>query len=244
MASPPTPALPADELLELNERFESATPEEILGWATTRFSGGTVLTCSFQHEGVAIAHMLRSIAAEVPVVFINTQFHFKETLEYRDTIVKLLGLNLREVGSKIDFEEFKRRHTDELYKTDPDLCCKINKVEPLLSALKGVKCWLNGRRRDQTAERSNINFVDLNGPIVKVNPLARWTSKDTFRYLHEHDIPLHPLFEKGYTSIGCEPCTALPLGDDERSGRWSGSAKRECGIHTILDTGSEPDDEV
>ena len=101
MASSPKPALPADELSELNERFESAAPEEILGWATTRFSGDTVLTCSFQHEGVAIAHMLRSIAAEVPVVFINTRFHFKETLEYRDTIVKLLGINLREVGSKI-----------------------------------------------------------------------------------------------------------------------------------------------
>lgn len=242
MTASAAPALSERELDEINDRFESTSPEKILEWATSRYADDTVLTCSFQHEGVALAHMLRTIKSDVPIVFINTRFHFKETIEYRDRIVDLLGLNLREVGAKMDFEEFKRRYTDKLYDSDPDLCCKINKVEPLLAALKGVKCWLNGRRRDQTAERSNIRFVDLNGPIVKVNPLANWKAKDTFSYLTAHDIPFHPLFEKGYTSIGCEPCTALPLGDDERSGRWAGSGKRECGIHTILDAGEDAEE--
>jgi phosphoadenosine phosphosulfate reductase len=234
------PAFPPEELAEINERFETASPEQILGWAATTFPTDIILTCSFQHEGVAIAHMLRSIRPDIPVVFIDTRFHFKETLEYRDSITNLLGLNLKVIESTVSFEDFKAKYGADLNQRDPDLCCKINKVDPLLSALKGVRAWLNGRRRDQTAERSQIGIVGLQGSIVKINPLAAWSGKDTFRYLHAHNLPLHPLFERGYTSIGCEPCTALPLADgDERSGRWSGSGKRECGIHTILDSSKD-----
>ncbi len=241
MVSTANAPLSLAELGKVNAQFEDSTPEQILGWATTTFPDDIILTCSFQHEGIALAHMLRSIKPDIPVVFINTRFHFKETLEYKDTIVKLLGLNLREVGAKMNFEEFKKRYTDELYKTDPDLCCKINKVEPLQEVLATTKCWVNGRRRDQTNERHNIRHVELQGSIVKVNPLARWASKDTYHYLHAHNIPLNPLFEKGYTSVGCQPCTSLPLeGSDERSGRWAGSNKRECGIHTVVDATADP----
>ena len=244
MPSDRKPPFTDEELVRLNERFEKATPEQILGWATTTFPTDIILTCSFQHEGVVLAHMLRSIKPEVPVVFINTRFHFKETLEYKDAIVNLLDLNLHEIRAKMSFEDFKSRYTSDLYKTNPDLCCKINKVDPLLQALQGVKAWLNGRRRDQTVERRDIQHVQLQGSIVKINPLARWTAKDTYRYIHGHNLPMHPLFERGYTSIGCEPCTQLPLADaDERSGRWAGQNKRECGIHTILDTGSDDSDE-
>ncbi len=234
-----TPAIRREDLAELNERFETASPEQILGWAVTTFPTDIILTCSFQHEGVVIAHMLRSIKPEIPVVFIDTRFHFKETLEYRDQVTNLLGLNLKIVESTVSFEDFKAKYGADLNQRDPDLCCKINKVDPLLSALKGVKAWINGRRRDQTAERSDIGFVDLQGPIVKINPLAAWHSKDTFRYLNAHNLPLNPLFDRGFTSIGCEPCTALPTDGDERSGRWAGSGKRECGIHTILDSSGE-----
>lgn len=223
------------ELADLNGRFETATPEQILAWAVETFPTDIVMTSSFQHEGVALAHMLRPIRSDIPVVFINTRFHFRETLEYRDAVTKLLGLNLRVVESGITFEDFKARYTDHLYDRDPDLCCRINKVEPLRLALKGAKAWINARRRDQTAERSTMAHVELNGAIVKINPLARWSSKDTFTYMTEHALPLHPLFEKGYTSIGCEPCTSLPIAGDERSGRWAGSNKRECGIHTAID---------
>ena len=225
-----------EEIAALNGKFADSTPEQMLEWATEKFADHIILTCSFQHEGVVIAHMLQSINPEVPVVFINTRFHFKETLEYRDAIVNRFGLNLREIGPKLTWEDFKSRYGSDLYDRDPDLCCKINKVDPLLEALKGVRAWVNGRRRDQSVTRAEINHFDLQGRIVKINPLARWTSRDTFRYMDEHDIPLNPLFEKGYTSIGCEPCTSLPLSDDdERSGRWSGSGKRECGIHTVMD---------
>jgi phosphoadenosine phosphosulfate reductase len=240
-ASPPP--FDAAQLEELNRRFEKGTAEQILGWATTTFPDDIILTCSFQHDGVVLAHMLRSIKPDIPVVFINTGFHFAKTLEYRDQIVKLLGLNLVEVGRKMTWEEFKARYGEDLYRRDPDECCRINKVEPLLEALKGVRAWINGRRREQTPERSGIPHVELQGSVVKVNPLARWTSKDTFRYLNAHNLPLNPLFELGYTSIGCEPCTAPPLtADDERSGRWAGIDKRECGIHTVLDSPKDPHD--
>lgn len=235
MADSPAAPLTEAELAELNRRFETATPQETLAWAVETFPVDLVMTSSFQHEGVALAHMLRPIRADVPVIFIDTRFHFRETIEYRDAVVKLLGLNLRVVESAISFEDFKARYTGHLYDRDPDLCCRINKVEPLQLALKGAKAWINARRRDQTAERSAMPIVELNGSVVKINPLARWTSKDTFEYMSRHNLPLHPLFEKGYTSIGCEPCTALPIDGDERSGRWAGKGKRECGIHTAID---------
>lgn len=235
----PSADFPLDhaQLDELNGRFETASAEQILGWATATFPEDIILTCSFQHDGVVLAHMLRSIKPDIPVVFINTGFHFKETLEYRDHIVKLLDLNLVEVGRKITWEEFQARYGADLYRHNPDLCCQINKVEPLLEALEGVRAWINGRRREQTQGRSRIAHVERQGTIVKINPLARWTSKDTYRYLHAHNLPVNPLFERGYTSIGCEPCTRPPLsGDDERSGRWAGTDKIECGIHTVLDS--------
>ena len=223
------------ELARLNERFESEPPDAVLRWAVDHFTTGLVMTSSFQHEGVALAHMLRPIRADVPVLFINTRFHFKETLAYRDRVVELLGLNLRTIESVISFDDFKARYTDRLYEKDPDLCCRINKVEPLQAALKGAKGWINARRRGQTAERAAMPRLERTGDIIKINPLANWTSKDTYAYMTEHGLPLHPLFEKGYTSIGCEPCTSLPIDGDERSGRWAGTSKRECGIHTAID---------
>ena len=223
------------ELARLNERFENESPETLLRWTVGRFPTGLVMTSSFQHEGVALAHMLRPIRADVPVFFIDTRFHFKETLEYRDRVVELLGLSLRTIESVISFEDFKARYTDRLYERDPDLCCRINKVEPLQVALKGARAWINARRRDQTADRAGMPLLERTGDIIKINPLARWVAKDTYAYMTRHELPLHPLFEKGYTSIGCEPCTSLPLDGDERSGRWAGTSKRECGIHTAVD---------
>jgi phosphoadenosine phosphosulfate reductase len=133
-------------------------------------------------------------------------------------------------------EQFDRAHGLDLYRRDPDLCCAINKVAPLRKALQGVRCWINGRRRDQSALRRNIAMIErYEGGVYKVNPLLHWMSKDTHRYLADYDIPTHPLFEKGYASIGCAPCTRPILaGEDERAGRWSGTAKSECGIHTLL----------
>ena len=237
MANPDgAPEAPLD-LAPLNERFETSTPAEILAWTTSTFAPDAVLTMSFQHEGVAIAHMLREVAPETPILFIDTGYHFPETLAYRDELVARFGFPVRNLTSAMPRPEFIARYGDDLWNRDPDLCCKINKVDPLQLALVGVRAWINGRRRDQAVTRSRMSIVErLQGGMVKVNPLANWNSRDTFRYLTEHDIPTHPLFDQGYTSIGCLPCTRPVLaGEDERAGRWAGRGKVECGLHTFLE---------
>jgi phosphoadenosine phosphosulfate reductase len=226
------------DLDAVNHRFERATPEEILGWTWERFKPDVILTCSFQHDGVALAHMLQSLAPGVRVVFIDTGFHFPETIAYRDEIVRRFGLNLVELKPIVPRPEFAERYGLDLYARNPDLCCHINKVEPLRRYLPGVRAWINGRRRDQASSRQAIPVVEAyQDGLYKVNPLASWTSRDTFYYLERHGIPLHPLFEQGYASIGCAPCTRPVLpGEHEREGRWAGQAKTECGLHTFLDS--------
>jgi phosphoadenosine phosphosulfate reductase len=232
---------PAIDLEAVNARLEHRSAEEILAWATETFGRDVLLTCSFQHDGVVLAHMLTIIAPWVPIVFLETGFHFPETLAYRDEIVARYGLNVRERRSAMRREEFARLHGLDLYRRDPDLCCQINKVEPLRAELEGVRCWINGRRRDQVAARRSIAVVErYEGRLYKVNPLAAWGAVDTYRYMQAHSIPEHPLFEKGYASIGCAPCTRPILaGEDERAGRWSGTGKTECGIHTFLKPASD-----
>lgn len=236
MANPDAGGEQTLDLARQNDLFETAAPEEILAWVTSGFAPDAVLTMSFQHEGVVIAHMLREVAPETPILFIDTGYHFPETLAYRDQLVERFGFPIRNLTSVMPRAEFIAKHGDDLYDRDPDLCCRINKVEPMQLALRGVRAWINGRRRDQATTRTRMPIVErLQGGIVKVNPLANWTSRDTWRYLTQHDIPTHPLFEQGYTSIGCFPCTRPVLpGEDERAGRWAGKNKTECGLHTFL----------
>jgi phosphoadenosine phosphosulfate reductase len=230
----PAPTL---DLEAANRELEGAAPEAVLTWACREFAPKIMLTCSFQHDGVVLAHMLRTIDPAVPVVFINTGFHFPETLAYRDEIVGRFGLRLVELHPVVPREEFAARYGLDLYARNPDLCCHLNKVEPLRRHLPSMRAWINGRRRDQAASRQAIRVVEeYQGGLYKINPLAAWSSRDTFYYLERHDIPLHPLFAQGYASIGCAPCTRPVLPDEsERDGRWAGQAKTECGLHTFLD---------
>lgn len=227
---------PDMDLERVNAQLEGNSPQEILSWAAEAFAPDVILTCSFQHDGVVLAHMLTTVAPWVPVVFLDTGFHFPETLAYRDEIVRRFELPLRVIHPAMPREDFARAHGLDLYRWNPDLCCQINKVEPLRAALEGVRCWINGRRRDQTAGRRGLSTVErYEGGIHKVNPLLGWTGADTYRYMQAHAIPEHPLFEKGYASIGCAPCTRPILaGEEERAGRWAGTGKTECGIHTFL----------
>jgi phosphoadenosine phosphosulfate reductase len=229
------PSIDADAL---NARLESAPPQEILRWATATFGDDALLTCSFQHDGVVLAHMLQRIAPDTRVVFINTGFHFPETLAYRDRIVAELPVrNFVELQPVMEREEFGRLYGLDLYARDPDLCCQINKVEPLRRYLRDARCWINGRRRDQSGGRQVLRVLEVyQDGLHKVNPLVSWSGRDSYEYLQRHGVPLHPLFERGYASIGCEPCTRPVLpGEDERDGRWAGRDKTECGIHTFLE---------
>lgn len=186
------------------------------------------VTSSFQAECVVLVHMLREIRPDIPVLFLDTFHHFAETYAYRDRIAAEWGLrlvNLRAAEPSVG-----------LWQQDTHACCARHKVEPLFTALTGHDVWFTALRRDQSPTRANLQEVEpfsLPGGKVlqKVSPLARWTAKDVWAYAKAHAIPLLPLYDAGYTSIGCEPCTSLPLDPaNQRSGRWQGQ-KLECGIH-------------
>ena len=185
-------------------------------------------TCSFQAEDVVVLHMLREIDPTIPVLFLDTVHHFSQTYAYRDELTKSWSLNLINLRAE--------EPSVGLWQTSTDACCARHKVGPLFSALEGYDVWFTGLRRQQSASRANLAEVEpfrlpSGNSISKVSALATWTTKDVWMYAKAHDIPLLPLYELGYTSIGCEPCTSLP--DDPsnpRSGRWQGQ-KLECGIH-------------
>jgi phosphoadenosine phosphosulfate reductase len=192
-------------------------------------------TCSFQAECMAVVHMLISRRPDIPVLFLDTGYHFPETYEYRDRIAAEWNLNLINLLPKQTVTQ-QESQFGVLYQTAPDRCCGMRKVEPLFGALENYDTWFTGLRREQSKTRVQLQPIDdftLPGGkrLRKVSPLAEWSTRDVWGYLKEHGIPLLPLYEKGYTSIGCAPCTSLPLDpDDPRSGRWSGK-KLECGIH-------------
>ena len=235
-------------LEKLNEGFEKTQPEEIIRWAVSEFSPKIALTSSFQTESVVLLHMISQINPAIKVLFLETGWHFPETLAFKSEIVNRLGLT-NVIDLKADpkkREAFNLKHQNKPYEKDPDQCCQINKVEPLDEVLKDLDAWISGIRRAQSKTRKEIKIVEeYEGGIFKINPLANVTSGDIWWYLKQHDLPKHPLFDKGYLSIGCWPCTkpAQP-GDDERSGRWAGKEKTECGIHTFMKPKAKPEKET
>jgi len=186
------------------------------------------ITSSFQAECVVLVHMLREIEPRIPVLFLDTVHHFAQTYTYRDELAERWQLNLVNLRAP--------EPTPGLWQTDTQACCALHKVGPLFSALEGYDVWFTALRRDQSPSRANLAEVEpfrlpTGKTLRKVSPLAGWTTKDVWAYAKAHDIPLLPLYELGYSSIGCEPCTSLPLDpENPRSGRWQGQ-KLECGIH-------------
>jgi len=212
--------------------------EDVIGQALE--GNGTVcLTCSFQAEDMVVLHLVRERLPAVPVLFLETGYHFDEVYRYRDEMTARYGLNLVNVMPEHTVAE-QESEFGILYQTKPDQCCKLRKVGPLFAALANYDIWFTGLRRVQSPTRANLQSIDTfplpsGKKLLKVSPLAEWTDKDVWTFAREHDIPLLPLYSAGYTSIGCEPCTALP-GDpgNARSGRWAGR-KLECGIHIAAD---------
>jgi phosphoadenosine phosphosulfate reductase len=196
---------------------------------------GACVTSSFQAGGMVVLHLVREIVPDIPVIFLDTGYHFPETLAYRDRMRTRWGLNLINVSAAKTVAE-QEAEFGILHQTAPDRCCAMRKVEPLFRALRDYDIWITGLRRQQSKSRVNLQaeetFVLPGGHALrKLNPLAAWTTRDVWEYAEEHDIPLLPLYEEGYVSIGCAPCTSLPLDpNDPRSGRWGGQ-KLECGIH-------------
>ncbi|MEQ1949513.1 MAG: phosphoadenylyl-sulfate reductase [Bryobacteraceae bacterium] len=198
-------------------------------------SGIHCVTSSFQTECVALVHMIIEQAPNIPVLFLETGYHFPETIEYRDRISKQWGLNLINLEAKQSVAQ-QEAQFGILNKTEPNKCCQLRKVEPLFAGLSRYDIWFTALRREQSPTRANLQHVEPfklpTKTLVKVSPLATWTNRDVWTYLSRHNIPVLSLYDLGYTSIGCKPCTNLPLDtDDPRSGRWQGKGKLECGIH-------------
>ena len=237
------------DLAKLNQELESKKPEEILAWALKEFSGRIAMSSSFGPESGVLLHLVSRLHPEVPVLFLETGYHFPETLEYKDSLTKLLGLkNVLDLTADPKRKaEVVKQYEGLPYERNPDLCCQINKVEPLDLALKDYDAWLSGIRRQQTDFRKSIQVVEEyhrgGAELYKISPLANLTSREIEWYLKEHQIPKHPLYDKGYLSVGCWPCTRpVQPGDDERSGRWAGKAKTECGIHTFMEVKEKKED--
>lgn len=196
---------------------------------------GVCVTSSFQSEDVVLLHMVRQILPSVPVLFLETGYHFPETLAYRDRIAAEWDLNLVNVVPQQSVAD-QESQFGILHQSAPDRCCALRKVGPLFDALAAYQVWVTGLRRQQSKSRANLQLDEAfrlpNGNTLrKLNPLADWSTRDVWEYSSAHAIPLLPLYELGYTSIGCAPCTSLPSDpNDPRSGRWSGR-KLECGIH-------------
>ncbi len=197
--------------------------------------GDVCLTCSFQAEDVLLAKLAIEIDPQIPILFLDTGYHFAETYAYRDRIAREWGLNLVNLLPEKTVAEQEAEH-GLLYQSAPDRCCGLRKVEPLFKAVAQYRVWLTGLRREQARSRAALEeqaLFTLPGgkQVLKLAPLAVWTTRDVWYACEQLAIPLLPLYERGFTSIGCEPCTSLPLDPgDPRSGRWAGR-KVECGIH-------------
>lgn len=219
--------------------LQDASPETVLRWAAGSIDRLTIAT-SFQSSGLVILHQMRSIRPDVPVLFLDTGFHFEETLEFRTRIADMWDLKVVDLRGEHGTAEHQAEiYGPALYRRDPDTCCAINKVKPLQAALEEYDGWISGLRRDQSPLRADTPIIEAQllpsgNEIMKIHPLARWNKSQVEAYTREHEIPSHPLLEKGYTSIGCWPCTrAIRTGEAERAGRWQGLGKTECGIHSF-----------
>jgi phosphoadenosine phosphosulfate reductase len=230
------------EIKSLDRQFSGQPPEKILAWARERFGSRAAVGTSFQGAGLVILHLARLHALRFPVFTLDTGLLFPETVELRRRLEDFFGHPIESLAPDLTVEEQSHIHGPELWKRTPDLCCTVRKVLPLRDKLGELDCWITGLRRDQADSRAAIGMVEVyvfdeasGREIVKLNPLAGWSRDQVWHYIREHRIPYNPLHDRGFRSIGCQPCTRLTAnGEGERAGRWTGFDKVECGIHTFM----------
>jgi phosphoadenosine phosphosulfate reductase len=233
---------------ELSIEFEGEEPETVLGWALERFSPSIAISTAFQIDGVALIDMAYELDNEVRVFSVDTGRFPAESFELIERLrERYPGLQLDLLSPNGDeISRMTTKHGPNLFYGKVDhrlLCCNIRKVRPLTRHLATLDAWITGLRRDQWASRTNIRKVEIDhdhGAILKLNPLAEWTEEEVWDYVRERDVPYHPLYDRGYTSIGCAPCTrAIAPGEASRAGRWwwETNAPKECGIHCAVESG-------
>jgi phosphoadenosine phosphosulfate reductase len=215
-----------------DRRFAGAHPIETLAWSARTFGPRIAVASSMADE--VVVHLASQAAPGIDVVFLDTGYHFPETIEFRRRVAERLDVNVIDVAPVLSVAAQDARFGAKLHDRDPDACCEMRKVQPLARALEGYDAWVSGVRRDEAATRADTRTVmwDRTRGKVKVNPIAHWTEPDVAAYAKSHGLRFNPLRELGFTSIGCAPCTvAVRPGDDPRAGRWDGFAKTECGLH-------------
>lgn len=240
LPSPVPPELGRSEAAGFAHAWEGLPLEEVLSRAVARFRPRLAIGTSFGKDGLVLLDHLQRMGASLPVLFLETGYHFPETLAFRDALVARWGLQVVNIRAPQTVEEQDREFGERLYARDPDLCCARRKVEPLRKELLGYEAWITGVRRDQHAGRASVPLVEwqeldpgVRG-VFKINPLASWSRERVEEYLVQRELPRHALWDQGYASIGCAPCTRkLRPGEGERAGRWSGTGKIECGIHLM-----------
>ncbi len=211
------------DLGDLNDRFERTAPVEVVRWAVENFGEGLCLSASM--ADAVLIDIATKVDPDIEVVFLDTQYHFPETLRTLERIWDRYSLNLRIMRPDVS--------VDDRWRTDVDACCGVRRGDQLDKALDGKQAWMSGLRRAEAASRADARIVALDRRgLVKVNPLATWSDLDVSGYVADHDVIVNPLVEQGYPSIGCWPCTRpVAAGEDSRAGRWSDLEKLECGIH-------------
>jgi len=226
--------------LSLTEpQIEAMPAEEVLRWANDEFGDRLCLTCSWQKQSSVLVHLVSELGLGIDVIELDTHLFFKETYETREALVARYDLNLIR-PEIITVAEQHNQEGPNLWESDPDRCCHIRKVEPLIRALDPYDAWISGIRRDQSPSRANALKVERSERygVWKIQPLADWDEERVWSYIVANDIPYNPLHEAGYRSIGCIPCTRpIRPDEEERAGRWAGSDKLECGIHIEERTG-------
>ena len=221
------------QLSRTDAEIEALPAEDLLVWAAEEFGDKLCLSCSWQNQSSVLVHMASELELDVDVVELDTHLFFKETYETRERLVARYGLSLIQ-PEIITIAEQHKREGPNLWESNPDRCCHIRKVEPLIETLHPYDAWVSGIRRDQSPSRANARKVERSERygVWKIQPLADWSEADVWAYIMANDIPYNPLHDDGYRSIGCMPCTRPTRPDEEeRAGRWAGSDKLECGIH-------------
>jgi phosphoadenosine phosphosulfate reductase len=216
----------------ISTALEGKSAEEIAGWTASVFGRDVIVAASMQD--LILPHLVAQLIPDVEVLFLQTGYHFDETLQIRDVALRDLAITVVEALPRQSVAEQDAEYGEKLHDRDPNLCCFLRKVDPLARSLEGRAAWVTGVRRIESPTRANTPIVSWDGKhdLVKINPLAAWSDEDVEAYQAGHDLPRNPLVAQGYPSIGCAPCTRkVAAGEDPRAGRWSGNDKTECGIH-------------
>ena len=226
-----------EDLKEISARFETSSPEAVLEWGIREFGSGMALVTGFGVEGCVLMDMVARLSRTTRILYLDTDLLFPETYNLCERLQERYGVIIERHATQLSLAEQANTYGEKLWETNPDECCRLRKIEPLRTALAGLTAWITGIRREQSGSRANADRVewDARFGLVKINPLAFWSTGDVWDYIRQKNVPFNPLYEKDYTSVGCVPCTTpVQIGEDPRAGRWRGKKKTECGLHWVL----------